>query len=112
MYKNPWEIVGGYTLNPWPGVRVCLPRVEKADPYPYPSVPYPKPMWVFKPLTITNLDASNDQQNGRVPSQHVPPPTLTHQITTEMTVAAAAGEDKRGLSPWYVFFFLYIYTLY
>ena len=23
MYKNPWEIVGGYTLNPWPGVRVC-----------------------------------------------------------------------------------------
>jgi hypothetical protein len=30
-----------------------LPRVEKADPYPYPSVPYPKPMWVFKPLTIT-----------------------------------------------------------
>jgi hypothetical protein len=31
-----------------------LPRVEKADPYPYPSIPYPKPMRVFKPLTITN----------------------------------------------------------
>jgi hypothetical protein len=59
----------------------------------------------------SHLDASNDQQNGRVPSQHVPPPTLTHQITTETTVAAAAGEDKRGLSPWYIFFFLYIYTV-
>ena len=56
--KNPWEIVGGYTLNPWPGVRVW-PRVEKADPYPYPSVPYPKPMRVFKPLTITSATATS-----------------------------------------------------
>ena len=32
-----------------------LPRVEKADPYPYPSVPNPKPMRVFKPLTITSV---------------------------------------------------------
>jgi hypothetical protein len=58
----------------------------------------------------SHLDASNDQQNGRVPSQHIPPPTLMHQITTETTVATAAGKDKRGLSPWYIFF--YIYTLY
>jgi hypothetical protein len=28
-----------------------FPRVEKADPYPYPSVPYPKPMWVIWHLT-------------------------------------------------------------
>ena len=46
-----------------------LPRVEKADPYPYPSVPYPKPAWVLKPLTITNR---TDSHTIPYPSQGVP----------------------------------------
>ena len=32
-----------------------LPRVGNADPYPYPSVPYPKLVQVLKPLKITGV---------------------------------------------------------
>ena len=40
-----------------------LPRVEKADPYPYPSIPYLKPMRVFKPLTIKSLNQGNNENS-------------------------------------------------
>ena len=30
-------------------------RVDKGQPIPLPSLPYPQPAWVSKPMTITNL---------------------------------------------------------
>ena len=36
----------------------------KAYPYPYPSVPYPKPARVLKPVIITNYDERRNVAGG------------------------------------------------
>ena len=58
-----------------------LPRVEKANPYPYPSIPYPKPTEVFRPLTITSSDwgGSRTDSGSRDGAVHNPPEVLTLQ---------------------------------
>jgi len=38
-------------------------QLLEEDPYPYLHLPYPQPMWVQKPLTITKL---SHQKNGEV----------------------------------------------
>jgi hypothetical protein len=40
--------------NPQPALRVRVRRgSEKVNPYPYPCIPYPQPVRVLKPVTIT-----------------------------------------------------------
>ena len=63
MYKNPWEIVGGYTLNPWPGVRVCQ-GLKKLTPTLTPAYPTQNPCGFLNPWQSLRIHPSHHILSG------------------------------------------------